>query len=464
MFEHSAITDQGKALMAACIAAGHAIEFTAYTLGSGTYTDAEKTVAQLKTRQSLKVQKQSFSFTSARSEGAEAILKVQVDNDGLAAGYYMTEAGIWAKDATDNDTPAILYQIGVDDTPSYMPDEDTSPLTIDTECHTVIDNDAEVTFTFTHGAYAWADELGDITQLSTTNKDSAVDAINELDSDLGDIEDKFDLDGNLKISHGGTQASNGDDALVNLGAISQHAVSICNWPEEAAFNFRGGRYFYHQLKYYRATKNISAGDTLVPTGAGANCEEVDLADEIERKASIKAITDNSEYDFKCTKAAGYDIDDLVYIECADQLYKVTAAILQNESMSTSSNIKKWSVEDETSELNSHLTDLNYSGKTVAFSESVICPAYVSASGNYVAFVVPLNVVASKTYTVTVSDITFFKPTGGRLTWSSDFDQTYKDVKKLAASGLKIELKFSSTQSAFISFPAVVTFSGSIAVS
>lgn len=89
---------------------------------------------------------------------------------------------------------------------------------------------------------------------------------------------------------------------------------------------------------------------------------------------------------------------------------------------------------------------------------------MSASGNYVSFVVPLNVVASKTYTVTVSDISFFKPTGGRLTWASDFDQTYKDVKKLAAGGLKIELKFSTTQSSFVQFPAVVTFSGSIAVS
>ena len=354
MFEHSAITDQGKALMAACIAAGHAIEFTAYTLGSGTYTDAEKTVAQLKTRQSLKVQKQSFSFTSARSEGAEAILKVQVDNDGLAAGYYMTEAGIWAKDATDSVTPAILYQIGVDDTPSYMPDEDTSPLTIDTECHTVIDNDAEVTFTFTHGAYAWSDDLGDITQLTTTDKDSAVDAINKLDSDLGDIEDKFDSDGNLKISHGGTQASNSNDALVNLGAIDQHAVSLCNWPEEAVLAIHGGRYVYHQQKYYRATKNIAIGDIITPTGGSANCEETDLADEIERKTSILSITDNIEYDFKCTKVAGYDIDDLVYIECADQLYKVTAAIIQNESMSTNSNIKKWSVEDETRQLSSDI--------------------------------------------------------------------------------------------------------------
>ena len=113
---------------------------------------------------------------------------------------------------------------------------------------------------------------------------------------------------------------------------------------------------YHQQQYYRATKNIAIGDTITPTGAGKNCEEVMLADEIERKASIKAITDQSEYDFKCTKAAGYDIDDLVYIECADQLYKVTASIAQNETMTVGSNIKKWTVDDETSELSSHKVD------------------------------------------------------------------------------------------------------------
>ena len=361
MFEHSAITDQGKALMAACIAAGHAIEFTAYTLGSGTYTDAEKTVAQLKTRQSLKVQKQSFSFTSARSEGAEAILKVQVDNDGLAAGYYMTEAGIWAKDATDNDTPAILYQIGVDDTPSYMPDEDTSPLTIDTECHTVIDNDAEVTFTFTHGAYAWADELGDITQLSTTNKDSAVDAINELDSDLGDIEDKFDANDKLKISEGGTGKGTANEACDNLGAVRRSIYANVDDSSPLSADVYGGEYVISDGKMYLASQGkIDAGTVLNPyAGPGKNCDRVFADQELSQKASYNAITDNWEREFKCLmSASGYDIDDLVYILCARRVYKVTAAIAQNETMTVGTNIKEWSVEDETSELNSQLTSLS----------------------------------------------------------------------------------------------------------
>lgn len=154
----------------------------------------------------------------------------------------------------------------------------------------------------------------------------------------------------------------------------------------------------------------------------------------------------------------------VFVKADDQLYEVTTTIDANGTLTPGTNATARSVGYVLAQLNSDLVDLNYSGKTLSFSESVICPAYVSASGNYVSFVVPLNVVASKTYAVTVSDISFFKPTGGRLTWSSDFDQTYKDVKKLAAGGLKIELKFSSTQSAFVQFPAVVTFSGSITVS
>ena len=360
MFEHSAITDQGRALMAACIAAGHPIEFTAYTLGSGTYTDAEKTVAQLKTRQSLKVQKQSFSFVSATSVGAEAILKVQVDNDGLAAGYYMTEAGIWAKDATDNVTPAILYQIGVDDTPSYMPDEDTSPLTIDTECHTVIDNDAEVTFTFTHGAYAWSDDLGDITQLTTTNKNSAVDAINELDSDLGDIEDKFDANDKLKISEGGTGKSTANEACDNLGAVRRSIYANVHDESPLDDDVYGGDYIIHDGKMYFASQGkIPAGSTLNPyPGAGKNCDKVFADQELSEKASYTAITKNWEREFKCAiSASGYDIDDLVYIWCAKKIYKVTASIDFGESMVVNTNIKEWSVEDETRELTSDLASL-----------------------------------------------------------------------------------------------------------
>lgn len=360
MYEHSAITDQGKALLAACLAAGHALEFTSYVLGAGTYTDAEKTVASLKLRTALKDQRQTFSFTNATASGAEAILKVQVDNDGLDTGYYMREAGIYAKDATDNDATPILYQIGVDDTPSYMPDEDT-PLSIDTECHTVIDNDASVTFTFTHGAYAWANDLGDIDELTTTHKDSAVDAINELDEDLGTLEDWFTEDGYLKVTHGGTQAGNSTDALTNIGGVRQHAFGRINYPEEVVLGIDAGSYFYHQGYFYKASEGpLAAEDVITPTGAGKNCDLRYMADEMTNKASLEGVNDYVEKGFKATRA--YTLTDpllkskYIYIKQADAFYEILTDIANGENLTVGTNIKKTSVGEILTQLNSDLTN------------------------------------------------------------------------------------------------------------
>ena len=372
MYEHSAITDQGKALLAACLAAEHAIEFTSYVLGAGTYTDAEKTTAGLKVKTALKDQRQIFSFTSATASGAEAILKVQVDNDGLDTGYYMREAGIYAKDATDNNATPILYQIGVDDTPSYMPDEST-PLAIDTECHTVIDNESTVTFTFDHGAYAWADDLGDINQLTTTDKDNAVEAINEVKDEI------------RPISKGGTGKNNADDACDNLGAVRRSIYANVDDSSPLSADVYGGEYVISAGKMYLASQGkIDAGTVLNPyAGPGKNCDRVFADQELSQKASYNAITDNWEREFKCLmSASGYDIDDLVYILCARRVYKVTAAIAQNETMIVGTNIKEWSVEDETRELTSDLASLT----TAVNSRAKIRTAYGPlASTTYVFY-------------------------------------------------------------------------------
>lgn len=369
MYENSAITDQGRALVAACMAAGHSIEFTSYTLGAGTYSDAEKDPDNLRTLTALKNQKQTFPFVGVgSSSGNECILNIQVDNDGLSTGYYMTEAGVWAKDGDDPSSTPILYQIGVDDNPSYMPDEDTSPLAIDTECHTAIAAAANFTFTFVHGAYAWASDLGDINDLHTTNKDSAVDAINEVRDEV------------RPISRGGTGFSYAFDALNNLGGVQLGATATKNTDSQVATSdYLGGKIFCKDGYLYKATKKIAIGDTIYLTGVNKNAKMVLLADEVSDSVGKEALADYTENEFKATRNY-HTVGVYIYIRATRELYKTTVSIDYDETLDTSTNIEQATVGGELARLSSDLTNIQKS--RIATTSFIDISSYSSSTNPY----------------------------------------------------------------------------------
>ncbi|MBR2256532.1 MAG: phage tail protein [Blautia sp.] len=353
VFNNAVVTDAGVNLIAACEAAGDPIVFTRVVTGDGVHTD--KTPAALKVRTALINQKQSVSLSSKRAVANACKITAVISNVTLVTGYYMNELGLYAQQGSDSSTE-VLFNIAVVAASQgdwFPPYNGTSPAEIVQSFVISSANDLVVQIALESDSYALKSELGDLDDLDTSDKDNIVKAINE-------IADKFDSeDGTLKVQYGGTWSKTSDLALQTLGAQASRAITeVINQPDTLLIPVNGGRYFGHQNKLYRASEGkIAAGSTITPEGAGKNCEEVELSDEVARKASVKSITDNVEHEFKCTAADGYDTGDRVYIECADQRYKVTAPIAYNETMSTSTNLEKASVDDDLSSISSDLTSL-----------------------------------------------------------------------------------------------------------
>ena len=370
IFGNAVLTDGGAALIAACEAEEEPLVFTRVVTGDGVHSD--KSTAALKIRTALISQKQNFSISGKRQTAAVAKITAVLSNRYLETGYFMNELGLYARKGSDTSTE-VLFSIAVVVAAQgdwFPPYNGVSPAEVVQSFAITSCNDVTVTIALESDSFALKAELGDLDDLDTSDKDNIVKAINE-------IADKFDSeDGTLKVQYGGTWSKTSDLALQTLGAQASRAITdIINQPDELSVPVNGGEYFGHQNKIYRASEGkIAAGSTITPTGGSKNCEEVTLSGEVARKASAKSITDNVEYEFVCKKADGYDTGDRVYIQCADQRYKVTAPIAYNETMSTSTNLEKASVDDDLSSISSELTSIvirqrisNYTGSEEIFS-------------------------------------------------------------------------------------------------
>ena len=159
MADHQVITNSGLALAMSCLELGHKIEFVSFAMGNGAYTEEQKTESALKRMASLKDQKQSFGFASFEREEGQVSLEVRATNEGLSEGYYMTEYGVYARDANLVDAPLVLYEVGVEDNPSYMPEEDLAPTVVNVMCVTAVYNSLDVTVVISQTAYALQRDL-----------------------------------------------------------------------------------------------------------------------------------------------------------------------------------------------------------------------------------------------------------------------------------------------------------------
>ena len=163
-FGSAVITDAGASLLATVMAGSKQIEFTALTVGDGTYTAAEKTTASLQAMTALKNQRLSFAFSNITVQSNTAVrLKAVVSNITLLNGFYVNEVGIWAKDASDALAEPILYSIVVADTADYLPAYNGStPSTIEEDWYTTISNSITPTIEVSQSAYALASDLLDL--------------------------------------------------------------------------------------------------------------------------------------------------------------------------------------------------------------------------------------------------------------------------------------------------------------
>lgn len=111
----SKLTKDGKALLAKAQAGKCAIQITKAQSGSGSYS-SEEDISQ---RTALKAVKQTFPISNKTINSDSAlVLKITMENSKLAAGYDITEFGVFA---SDPDRGEILYSIATASRSDYMP-------------------------------------------------------------------------------------------------------------------------------------------------------------------------------------------------------------------------------------------------------------------------------------------------------------------------------------------------------
>lgn len=183
-FDTPQITKAGAELMAKVLAGSGKIEFTSLAIGDAEYTAEQKTDAALQARTSLKNQRLLFPFSSVTiKDETNVCLKAVVSNEKVTESFYITEMGIWAKDASDESSSPILYSIITASVGDYLPVYNGSvPSTIEETWYTTVSNKATITISANTTAYALAEDVGNVGDLTTDDKSSAVAAINEINA------------------------------------------------------------------------------------------------------------------------------------------------------------------------------------------------------------------------------------------------------------------------------------------
>ncbi len=160
IFNSAVLTRAGNELLVTA-AAGKQIEFTRMVTGCGIYTDEEKTRAALESAQSLKEQKQEFTFSTWEKESEQSVLLTAIiSNKKLTEGYKMTEIGIYGKEvgAETDVLCSISVTESIEASDSFPPYNGLRECQIIQDYYITISPDAEVTVNM-QGAAALAEDF-----------------------------------------------------------------------------------------------------------------------------------------------------------------------------------------------------------------------------------------------------------------------------------------------------------------
>lgn len=159
-FKPGVLTNKGLALLAKWQLGRCTPAITRAAIGSGSYSASES----LATRTALKAQKLAVGISTKYVQNSSTVLlKCMFDNTTLAAGFKVTEIGIYA---TDPDEGEILYSIAVtadEANADYLPAYNgTYPSQLVFNYQVEVSNAETVTIQAGSGAYAPADDFNDL--------------------------------------------------------------------------------------------------------------------------------------------------------------------------------------------------------------------------------------------------------------------------------------------------------------
>jgi hypothetical protein len=153
-FKAAKITSQGQMMIMQDLNNQIDLQFTRIAYGNGIYTDEE--YDSLSSRTTLKSQKQAFNINYKLIKGGTSLeLGVVANNATLAEGYSMTEVGLFAKDASDENATEKLYAIAIakNGCADYMPAYNGySPVRITQKFQVDVSDASSVTIEFVDGS------------------------------------------------------------------------------------------------------------------------------------------------------------------------------------------------------------------------------------------------------------------------------------------------------------------------
>lgn len=179
-FKNAVMTNGGARLLTRAQAGEIKIEFTRIAVGNGVYSAAEKELAALQARTTLKAQKNSYALSdvdvfSDHSVKVTALITNQdpVTKETLVnQGYYINEMGLFAKPAGGTAGTEVLYSVAVTagDSGDFMPPYNGyNPAQIIQDYFATVDNSANVTINTT-GAALLAEDANKLRDDSTQQK------------------------------------------------------------------------------------------------------------------------------------------------------------------------------------------------------------------------------------------------------------------------------------------------------
>ena len=169
-FNIAVMTNDGARLLTGAQTGEHAIQFTRIAVGSGLYSDDEKTIESLQARSDLKELKNIYAISNKEVYGDRAVkVTALITNQNpvtkealVSEGYYINEMGLYAKPAGLEGGEEVLYSIVVTSGKQgdFMPPYNGyNPVQITQDYYITVNNSGEVTIETGTGAAALAEDL-----------------------------------------------------------------------------------------------------------------------------------------------------------------------------------------------------------------------------------------------------------------------------------------------------------------
>lgn len=188
-FDSQFITDAGSALLAKATAETGDIIFTTLHIGDGEYSLQD--ISKITSCTSLKRERQIFPVNNIDFRDKDARVHAVITNHDLAEGYYIKEAGLYAR---MGDMEEILFSTAIcAEHPTFLPAMGDVPIEMPVINHITYSGDERFTIEYKSDVYASLDMVEKISEKTDDNK-------REIDNLQEEKADRSDLIGHLNNS------------------------------------------------------------------------------------------------------------------------------------------------------------------------------------------------------------------------------------------------------------------------